>query len=104
MDKQVYLSDYLKSRRFNEKLYNKLIGAIEKNLKTELKTDQGLEIVLSMSAKFQTPCIIIKSGGNIPKNIEHLEKKILTLLDEIGFGIYNEGTDHGSYYVIDFKD
>ena len=99
----VTISDYMKSRRYNQKLYSRLVEAIETKVGQIPHLSPDLEITISMSAKYQTPYVSVSENDVVPFKMGHIEDAIFDALDEVGFT--NEGVeDKGSYYRIDFAD
>ena len=99
----VTISAYLKSRRYNETLYGRLVENIKKHCKRYAVEYPELEIAVSMSAKYQTPRIIISNNDEIPERIGGIQDAIIDALDEVGFS-FVDSEDRSGYYAIEFKD
>ena len=84
------ISGYLDSRQYNRKLYEHLRSAIE-----ELPFNASAEF--EMSAKYQTPMIIVKGRDMYPA-----EEEIEHLLSEYFHGV--EAEDDEDRVVIHFQD
>lgn len=100
---QVTISDYLESRGYNKKLYGKLVEAIKANCFKLLRDYPEVEICISISAKYQTPIILISENDTIPERIGSFDRAIQEALDEVGF-TYIYAEDRSDYYRIEFED
>lgn len=101
-EQRVTLSDYLLSRKFNAKLYNRLRDKLEKIVEEHDESFPDLKMEISMSAKYQTPYIAlsteedINSLGSVIHDIEYA-------LDEVGFTFEDEEEKRGKVFV-NFSD
>jgi hypothetical protein len=109
---KIELSTYLNTRKYNKKLYVKIMEPIEKKLTKECIDIPGLIIRLSMSAKSQEPVVIIKEvvtngvGRDediIPIRISAIEFAVTEAIDECGCE-YMSSEDKGDYFAIYFND
>ena len=100
---QVTISDYLESRSYNKKLYSKLVDAIKTNCRSLLKEFPDVEICISMSAKHQSPIIIVSENDTIPNKIGAFDREIQEALEEVGFE-YVDSESKSDCYRIDFLD
>ena len=93
---QVYVSDYMKSRRYNVGVINKLINCIKNECETELTENEDAEIKITMSAKDGSTMIIISDA-----DASLFENGIINALEDTGFSVTD--TYEKSYgYVIEF--
>lgn len=93
---KVSLTAYMKSRRYNHKLYSRLIAKIEYILQEQ---ECNADVDISMSAKYQTPYVVIR-------DIEYgfqLEQDIIDALDGVGF-TFTESEEKSYGYVLHFSD
>ena len=97
MKATVTISDYIDGRYNSEKL-KKLKAELEKLCKAH-KTrehqevpEEGLEITISMSAKYQTPYVMVEGWGNY-KSVGEFENLVKEALENRGFEVTEEGDD-----------
>jgi hypothetical protein len=100
---QVFISDYMQSRRYNKTLYRRLVEGVNEKCKRLFKECPDVKISITMSAKYQTPMITISECDTVPEKIGAFEQEIISVLDNVGFE-FRESEDKGSYYKINFKD
>jgi hypothetical protein len=102
---QVTLSDYIQGRRINNKLYDRLIKSIETKCKKLFEKQTDVEVVIGMSAKYQTPYIGIskEDDGGIPDNVGRFEREIIEAIEDVGFR-YSESEEKLDSYYINFND
>lgn len=93
---------YLESRRHDKSTYSRLMKNIRANLK-HLGERPNLEITLTMSAKYQTPCVTIRERDKIPEGMGYLESAIIEAIETVGYS-YSESSDKGTFYEISFND
>ena len=98
----VFVSDYLKNQKQDTSLYAKLRDKIESKCSKLLKQQPDIEISITMSAKYQTPRIMISEKSRFPQNLQHLEAKIIEALQEAGIGSFS-AEERADYYIIDFS-
>jgi len=101
--KRVFKSDYLCSRHHNHKLYAKLIENIEIKCQKYLNLYSEMTITLSMSARYQSPTIIITNNEEIPRQIDAIQELIEECIDSVGFS-YMDCQNEDTYFVINFED
>jgi hypothetical protein len=104
-EEDVSYSDYLLSRRFNRKLYDRMKEKLQKFVADNKKEIPGLRIEISMSAKYQTPNLIVKADSNevLSNKIGLVDDAIEEILDDIGF-TFRGGEERSWGYTIDFED
>lgn len=103
MPDQIYISEYLKSRRFNSTRYAAIIARLNKECQQILDKRPGLKICMSMSAKYQNTYIYIEENDEYPERADTLAEIICNVLEEFCF----EGVsvdDDGEKYHIDYQD
>jgi hypothetical protein len=101
---QVTLSDYIQSRSINKKLYDRLVKLIESKCKKQLENYPNVEIIITMSAKYQTPMVKIETNtDSVPAYVGKFEYDIIDAIDEVGFTYSESEERHGSYYL-NFND
>ena len=102
----VKITEYMKSRQYNRKLYGRLVEKLEEianNIEEAMPWYEGLKIEISMSAKYQTPYISIETEEKNYDNIGDLEAEIRNALDEIGFTAEDTEEKQGKYFI-NFSD
>ena len=102
-NKSVSISDYMQGRKYNHKLYDRLLYKLEIVYDHHNQGFQGLTITISMSAKYQTPYVMIETTNKDYRRIGGMEQDIIDALDEVGFD-YSESEDKGEWYLINFTD
>lgn len=109
---QVQYSDYMMSRSFNQKLYDRLKEELEEVVRKESKKCPDVTVTISMSAKYQTPYLLVetkaKDGKVEIEGINHdvygaIEHAAIDILDEVGFTHEDSEEKYGGY-VIHFTD
>lgn len=93
---QVKFSDYLLTRRFNQKLYNRLKDKLQIIVDEYAKEINDLKVSISMSAKYQTPYIRIETEEEA---IGHMVEVMKDAIDEVGYSYDDEEKKHGAYYI-----
>jgi len=106
MKANVEISPYIDGRYNSEKL-RKLKTELEK-LFTQAKTrehqkfpEEGLEIRIGMSAKYQTPYVTVEGWGEY-QSVGEFENLVKEALENRGFEITEEGDDE-NYLKISFE-
>jgi len=106
MKATVTISDYIDGR-YNSTKLQKLKAELEKLCKAH-KTrehqefpDEGLEITISMSAKYQTPYVRVEGWGKY-KSIGEFENIVKEALENRGFEVTDEGGEE-EYLKISFE-
>ena len=102
----VTITDYMQSRRYNRKIYDRLVQRLESIADAAREEFPGIRMEIDMSAKYQTPIIIIKYDSyseEDPGNIGYVEQEIMDALDDVGF-TFREARATGYGYEIDFSD
>lgn len=94
------ISDYMKTRRYNEKLYERLLKKLNAIESQNKNSENQLELTISMSAKHQTPYVKIESVND---KVHNVEQDIIEALDEVGF-TYTETEEKFGAWFINFAD
>jgi len=97
-EQRVTLSDYLLSRRFNAKLYNRLRDKLEAIVEEHNESFPDLQMEIGMSAKYQTPYISLSTEEDV-NYLGGVIRDIDEALDEVGFTFEEEEDKHGKVYV-----
>lgn len=90
-EEAVSISDYMQSRRYNRKLYGRLLDKLKEIHRAFESKLPGLTMTISMSAKYQTPYVKIGVEGMSADEIEGsreigaIEQRVEMALDEVGF-------------------
>lgn len=106
MKATVTISDYIDGRYNSEKL-RKLKAELEKLCKVHRTREhqefpeEGLEITISMSAKYQTPYVRVEGWGNY-KAVGEFEELVKEALENRGFEVTEEGNEE-DYLKISFE-
>lgn len=109
-EETVTISDYMQSRRYNRKLYGRLVDKLKEivekhRTKGNIKFPH-LRMEISMSAKYQTPYIKIDVSN--PENDEQdpnydrlggVEFDVFEAIDEVGFTQTDTDERDGTYYI-----
>lgn len=102
-EKSVSISDYLQGRKHNHKLYGRLLEKL-KEIHAKYKNEfEGLVLTISMSAKYQTPYVMIENTSNNYTRIGGVEQEIIGAIEEVGFN-YSESEDEDGWYLVNFTD
>jgi hypothetical protein len=101
--KQIYKSDYLEGRRHNAVLYGRLIDKLSDRIGAELAKYPEAEIRISMSAKYQTPLLVVEKVEDKDFKLK-IEDAIYFVLEDVGFEHINTDFKDDGRIVIDFED
>jgi hypothetical protein len=95
---KVVVDDYMQSRRYNRKLYSRLVEALK-----PIAKQHGVEMSISMSAKYQTPYIKVTKEDDEAFNLD-FESEIEEALDSVGFTMEEVEDKGDDRYLVHFKD
>lgn len=109
-EKLVTISDYMQGRRYNRKLYDRLVALLQEivikhRTKSNIKFPH-LVMEISMSAKYQTPYVKIEvfnpENDEQDPNFERLggvESDVMDALDKVGFTQTDTEEKNDAYYI-----
>ena len=101
------ISDYMESRRYNRKLYARLLKKLEEILENAPTNIPEIIFTISMSAKFQTPYIKVESPeGPVflrDNAMGYIKEQVEQALDDVGFS-FDKVEDKRGAFFIGFKD
>jgi len=99
MKAKVEVSSYIEGR-YNSAKLEKLKAALEKEFKSinihdsevGLLPEEGIKVTISMSAKYQTPYVMVENWGSFLR-VGKFEDAVKDALDARGFEVTEEGDD-----------
>lgn len=103
MKANVTISDYIQGR-YNQAKLEKLKAELEKNFnahKTRVNQsipEEGLDVTISMSAKYQTPYVKVENWGSY-LSVGEFEDIVKESLENRGFEISDEDGDDESFKI-----
>ena len=103
MKVNVTISDYIQGR-FNQAKLEKLKAELEKNFSAHKERinqtipEDGLDVTISMSAKYQTPYVKVENSGSYLA-VGEFEDIVRESLDNRGFEVTDEDGDEESFKI-----
>jgi len=103
----VTISDYMQSRRYNQKLYSRLVDKLTK-ICEKYRTSKSehpaskfptLKMEISMSAKYQTPFVKITTDEADYQYLGGVESDVQEAIDEVGFTSTDTDEKNDAYYI-----
>jgi hypothetical protein len=99
----VFIDDYMQSRNYNHKLYDKLLSKLKVIHNQHKDQFPGLTFTIGMSAKYQTPYLLIKTDDKDYGKIGDIEGQIMDAIDDVGFSV-GDIEEKSWGYEIKFSD
>jgi hypothetical protein len=103
MKANVTISDYIQGR-YNQAKLEKLKAELEKNFNAHKERvnqsipEEGLDVTISMSAKYQTPYVKVENWGSY-LSVGEFEDIVKESLENRGFEISDEDGDDESFKI-----
>jgi hypothetical protein len=97
----IIISDYLESKEYNTNKYANILCNLEEKL-TSIK-DLDIKISFSLSAKYQTPLVVIDKTKDSILHIDFIIENINNVLEEFYCTCYDM-EEKRTFYKIDYNE